>query len=243
MGVSTVNIDFNDLRATLDRMGEPDQYRYAAMVTINNALKQIQADVRGDMRSHLNFKRLAWNLASIHVSRYAKKDSLYGVVQVSDKAKNLKFLEEGKASTPLNGLDLVAIPNSKVFKRKVIDKDNPLFYPALGLQPFPGGILKGKEHTFQVTTKKTGAQIVLQRVANKPKKASKAKRASFGTSKGAVSFDATSATTTRCLYVLKSRTPRPVKMNFARIAQGVVAALPQLMDAAISRAVQTAKKK
>jgi len=212
-----IEVDLSNLKKAVNALAKPEQYAYAASLTLNRLVMKIQERVwERLLGGAFHIRRAAWNKRAIYFpsQNRATKQNLVAVLEIKEEAQNLQNLETGEPQTPLH--KFLLLPNPEVFKYGIITAKNKLHPRNLNLRKTPSGT-KGNNGTFMVKAA-SGTPVILQRTGKK-------KRAR-----------------TRVLFVLVRRSKVPAKLHFLDISHSTIASqLDLIAQESFEKAMRTAR--
>lgn len=213
-----LHVDMSALQKAVRELGKPEQYQFAASLTLNRLVLKIQERVWDRLLNSgaFHIRRAAWNKRAIAFlpENRATRHKLVAVLLIREEARNLQLLEAGDPQTPKHKYLLV--PNPEVFKYSIITAKNKLHPRNLNLHKGERGT-EGLNGTFMIESK-SGTPLILQRMG-------KGKRAK-----------------TRLLYTLVHRKKVPAKLHFMDLATSTInSELDKIAQAALEQSMRTAR--
>lgn len=246
----TVSIQVNASGALLMLAQAQEQLPYAMSVALNRVAIDGQKAEQARLRQAFTLRREQFVIRGIKIEKLdrATKTTWRVVISIPAAQDFLSKFEEGTPKVPRQGKWLW-IPNSNVFKNKIINRGDPLHPKNLHFHKSKGGQLQGDQRTFMIKSK-AGKPIVVQRVDQGLKKGSAAIMRAMtldnvhtGMGPRMKKQKAISRTGgTRLLYTLVSKVSTPVRLEFVNtITREVMRTWPERMNEAVRQALRTAR--
>lgn len=215
-----IRIDFSQLQRAVNELGSPQQFNYAASLTLNTLVTRIQQRVWDRLLNSgdFNIRRAAFNKGAIYFpsANRSTTTKLVAVLEIKQTADNLIHLETGEPQSPLKKFLLV--PNPEVFNYKIITSKNKLHPMNLDLKSGRYGV-GGNQRTYLINSNRTGTPLIMQRQG----------RGKRGKS--------------RVLYTLVKRIKVPAKLKFYELADLTISKeFDSIAMEALQRAISTAKR-
>lgn len=225
-----IKINPREVLTNLNEIQEK-QLPFAVSKSLNQLANIVQKDIRSNMEQHFQFKsgRKSWVLQGVYISKEdrASKTNWSVKIQIQDARTFLEKFELGGEVFPVNGKNMIAIPNSQVFGKKVIPATDPLRLHNLALHTV-GNRMEGLQNTFTIKGK-DGSIIVLQNITKGTKKKD---------SKGVSGYN-----NNRTIWTLVKRVKAPAKLEFIKTADETVRSnMVNVLEQNLADAVKTAKK-
>jgi hypothetical protein len=245
-----LHVQASAVRALFRDVGER-QMPYAMSLGLNRLANVAQEAVRVErLQGKFRLRQQAWNLRAIKIDKAdrANKQAWRVVVQVDPRADYLNKFEQEGMHEPFGGRRYLWVPNSAVFRGKIIQAGNPLHPKALRLHRV-GSRVVGAQRTFMVRTDE--GPIVLQRIDRGLTKRSQRRLGKFDLDNVAVGLgprqkheQALARTAgVRCLYVLRERVRVPLKLEFVpTVARTVRRQAEPVFREAVGRTLATARR-
>jgi len=227
-----------------------DQLPYAMSLALNRVANDGQKAEQARVKSVFKLRQETFVIRGIKIEKLdrATKNSWSVVISIPATQDFLDKFEMGDPKTPRVGKWLW-IPNSDVFKNKIINRGNPLHPKNLHFQKSKGGQLQGDQRTFMLKTK-AGMPLVIQRIDQKLAKGSYSIMKSMTLDNVHTGMGPRTkkqkaihrSAGTRLLYRLVSRVPTPVRLAFVdTITNEVMRTWPSRIEDAVSEALRTAR--
>lgn len=214
-----IRIDFSEMQRATTELGKPEQFNFAASLTLNNLVYAIQKRIWDRMFSGaFHIRREKFNKGGIYfpAANRATTKKLFAILEIKQTADNLIHLETGDPESPLKRFLLV--PNPEVFGYQIIGSRNKLHPKNLDLKKGKYGT-GGNQRTYMINSRKTGTPLILQRMGS-------GKRG-----------------TSRLLYTLVKRIKVPAKLHFYEVAdQGIASDFEAIAQRALDQAISTARR-
>lgn len=206
---------------------EQRQVPYAISTAINDTLKLGQRFEREHIRAHFTLRRPEFIERTVKISQFASKRNPVGVIEIDPTRDVLAKFEAGGRKQARGGGALAVPIAVRRTKTDLIVKNMRIRELQLRAHRTNKGVvqLKGQRRTF--TVKGRGVGAILQRVGRKPKGSSLSAEIAGGS--------------LRVIYAFKRSVPIPANLEFTKSILLAVEEWPKLMDAAMAKAIATAK--
>lgn len=144
------------------------QVPFATVLTLNRLANDGQEAERERIAKAFRLRKETWNLRGVYIANEdrATKAKPRVVIQIEAKRSHFEKFEEGGEKVPVAGRKFLAVPNPKVFGRRILKADDPLRPKNLHLHKDDHGRIIGDQRTFVVPTT-NGQQAIMQRVGRR----------------------------------------------------------------------------
>lgn len=144
------------------------QVPFALALTLNQLANDGQAAERERIKGAFKLRRETFNLRGVYIANQdrATKKRLAVVIQVEAKRGYLEKFEQGGDKVPVNGRRMLAVPNSKIFGKRILKPDDPLRPKNLHLHKDAHGRVIGDQRSFVIKLQ-NGQQAIMQRTDRK----------------------------------------------------------------------------